>query len=66
MNLKRSDVMCLPTFNVNFWLPVTVCLVILFGCADPGTQKKSEEADATATQKIKIGLSMDSLSVKRC
>ena len=29
---------------------LTACLVMLFGCADPGTQKKSEEADTTVTQ----------------
>ena len=32
---------------------------MLFGCADPNAPKKSEQADTTTTQKIKIGLSMD-------
>ena len=32
---------------------LTVCLVLLFGCADPSTQKKSEETDATATKRSK-------------
>ena len=68
--------MCFSVLNGNF-LPeskvcikavllfciLTSCLVILFGCADP--KKKSEETDATATKKIKIGLSMDSLRVER-
>ena len=78
----------LSTFYSNFWHPRTtknkVCvkatllfcflvgLVVLFGCADPSTQKKSETADSTtstpsdtADKKIKIGLSMDSLRVER-
>ncbi len=51
----------LPIFCV-----LTVCLVMLFGCADPSAPKKSEDADDTAgVQKIKIGLSMDSLRVER-
>ena len=70
--------MCLSNLNGNFSLEskvcvkvillfcvLTACLVMLFGCTDPGTQKKSEETDATATKKIKIGLSMDSLRVER-
>jgi D-xylose transport system substrate-binding protein len=45
---------------------LAVGLVILFGCADPSTQKKDEQADsATMDKKIKIGLSMDSLRVER-
>ena len=48
-------------------------LVMLFGCADPGTQKKSEDTDSVTSKsasdavdkKIKIGLSMDSLRVER-
>ena len=48
---------------------LTMGLVMLFGCADPSTQKKSEEAGSTASKpadrKIKIGLSMDSLRVER-
>ena len=44
---------------------LTACLVILFGCTDPGTEKKNDKADTTATKKIKIGLSMDSLRVER-
>ncbi|CAI8009716.1 D-xylose-binding periplasmic protein [Geodia barretti] len=51
--------------TTSLFCVLTACLVILFGCADPGAQKKSEEADATATKKIKIGLSMDSLRVER-
>ena len=50
----------LPIFCV-----LTVCLVMLFGCADPSAPKKTEEAGDTAAQKIKIGLSMDSLRVER-
>ena len=50
----------LPIFCV-----LTACLVMLFGCADPSAPKKSEKADTTAAQKIKIGLSMDSLRVER-
>ena len=51
----------LPIFCV-----LTVCLVMLFGCADPSAPKKNEAADDTAApQKIKIGLSMDSLRVER-
>ena len=44
---------------------LTACFVTLFGCADPNAPKKSEEVDATATKKIKIGLSMESLRVER-
>jgi len=33
---------------------LTVCLVMLYGCADPSAPKKNEAADDTAaTQKIK-------------
>ena len=38
---------------------------MLFGCADPSTPKQSEQTDTTATQKIKIGLSIESLRVER-
>ncbi len=38
-------------------------LVILSGCQNPGTSKKEAEIDTT--EKIKIGLSMDSLRVER-
>lgn len=41
------------------------CLVLLAGCADPGAEKKTEQAEAPAPKKIKIGLSMDSLRVER-
>ena len=51
----------LPIFCV-----LTVCLVMLFGCSDPSAPKKNEAGnDTAATQKIKIGLSMDSLRVER-
>ena len=51
----------LPIFCV-----LTVCLVMLFGCSDPRAPKKNEAGNDTAeTQKIKIGLSMDSLRVER-
>ena len=65
----------------NFWFPkfanvlyfLAVGLVVLFGCADPNAQKKSDTADSTTSTpssdtvdaKIKIGLSMDSLRVER-
>ena len=69
----RSTFNSMPTAKSKVYLKLlpifcvlTVCLVMLFGCADPSAPKKSEEADDTAaTQKIKIGLSMDSLRVER-
>ena len=46
-----------------------VGFVLFFGCADPSTQKKSDTdstpSAATVDEKIKIGLSMDSLRVER-
>ncbi len=44
---------------------LTACFAMLFGCADPSTPKQSEQTDTTATQKIKIGLSIESLRVER-
>lgn len=41
------------------------CIAVLYGCTDPAAPKKTEKPDATATKKIKIGLSMDSLRVER-
>ena len=53
-------------------LLLAVGLVVIFGCADPNTQRKSETTDSTSPpssdavdKKIKIGLSMDSLRVER-
>ena len=51
--------------NTLLFCFLAVGLVLLLGCADPSTEKKNEKADATATQKVKIGLSMDSLRVER-
>ena len=64
----RSTFKSMPT--VKKLLPIfcvlTVCLVMLSGCADPSAPKKNEAAnDTAAPQKIKIGLSMDSLRVER-
>ena len=50
---------------IPFFSALTACLVMLFGCADPSAPKKSEQADTTTPQQIKIGLSMDSLRVER-
>jgi len=50
----------IPVFSI-----LIASLLILFGCADPSAPKKSEKADDPAAQKIKIGLSMDSLRVER-
>ena len=68
----RSTFNSMPTLKSKAYLKLppifcvlTVCLVMLFGCADPSAPKKSEKADTTVTQKIKIGLSMDSLRVER-
>ena len=66
----------LSTFYSKFCIKATllfcflaVGLVILFGCADPNTQKKSDTTSQpssdTVDKKIKIGLSMDSLRVER-
>ena len=44
---------------------LTACLVMLFGCADPSARKKSKKTDTTATQKIKIGLSLATLRQER-
>lgn len=62
LNATKNKV-CVKT--TSLFSILTACLVLLFGCADPGTQEKSEKTDATATKKIKIGLSMDSLRVER-
>ena len=68
----RSTFNSMPTAKSAVYLKLipifcvlTVCLVMLFGCTDPSAPKKSEKADTPATQKIKIGLSMDSLRVER-
>ena len=68
----RSTFNSMPTAKSKVYLKLlpifcvlTACLVMLFGCADPSAPKKSEEADTPAAQKIKIGLSMDSLRVER-
>jgi len=50
----------IPVFSI-----LTASLLMLFGCADPSAPKKSEKADDTAAQKIKIGLSIESLRVER-
>lgn len=44
---------------------LAVGLVMLLGCADPSPEKKSEKTDTTATQKIKIGLSIATLRQER-
>lgn len=40
-------------------------IAVLYGCTDPAAPKKTEKPSATASKKIKIGLSMDSLRVER-
>ena len=62
LNATKNKV-CVKT--TSLFSVLTACLVLLFGCTDPAAEKKSESADATATKKIKIGLSMDSLRVER-
>ncbi len=66
----KSEV-CVPVISLlHFFL---IGLVMLFGCADPKVQQKSDTADSTSSppssdavdSKIKIGLSMDSLRVER-
>ena len=59
--------------GISLFCFLFVGLVVLFGCADPNTQKKSDSTDSTTSKpssetvnkKIKIGLSMDSLRVER-
>ena len=66
--------MSLPTFfnrDFRLWRVVMLfcvfatSLVLFSGCADPATEKQGEKVATVTTQKIKIGLSMDSLRVER-
>ena len=68
----RSTFNSVPTREIKVYLKwfrifcvLAACFGMLFGCADPSAPKKSEQTDTAATEKIKIGLSMDSLRVER-
>ncbi len=64
-NTKRTPKSSVYLKLIPFFCALTACVAMLFGCADPSTPKQSERMDTTATPKIKIGLSMDSLRVER-
>ena len=51
--------------GVSLFILLAWCVAVLYGCTDPAAPKKTETPDTTASKKIKIGLSMDSLRVER-
>ena len=51
--------------GVSLFILLAWCIAVLYGCTDPAAPKKTEKPDTTASKKIKIGLSMDSLRVER-